>query len=66
MVGYFDHGIFSKRSRSSFSNSEIEKGFKFKVTSKNNTSAYHTQNKMPHNFNLNQTENESEFDKFKH
>jgi hypothetical protein len=53
MVGYFDHGIFSKRSRSSFSNSEIEKGFKFKVTSKNNTSAYHTKNKMPHNFNLN-------------
>jgi hypothetical protein len=53
MVGYFDHGIFSKRSRSSFSNSKIEKGAKFKVTSKNYRSVYHTKNKMSHNFQQN-------------
>lgn len=34
MIGYFDHGIFSKRSKSSFSHSEIEKAIKFKIPNK--------------------------------
>ena len=53
MIGYFDNGVFSKRSRSSFSNSEIENGIKFKVTTKNNKNRCHIKNKLSHNLKAN-------------